>query len=111
MNNGILIDTKFCTGCHACEVACKQEKNLPDGVWGIKILELGPWQLPNSKKWEYRYLPMLAKSCDLCEERVRGGQLPSCVFHCPASVMTYGPLVELSKQMDELGEMALIQMP
>ena len=102
MNNGILIDTKLCTGCHACEVACKQEKDL---------LELGPWQLPNSKKWEYRYLPMLAKSCDLCEERVRGGQLPSCVFHCPASVMTYGPLDELSKQMDELGEMALIQMP
>ena len=27
-----VIDTKRCSGCHTCAVACKQENNIPDGV-------------------------------------------------------------------------------
>ena len=42
--NGLLIDNEYCTGCHSCEVACKNEKELPLGQWGIKVLELGPWK-------------------------------------------------------------------
>jgi len=41
--NGLLIDYEYCTGCHTCEVACKQELDLPVGKWGIKLLEDGPW--------------------------------------------------------------------
>ena len=28
---GLLIDYEFCVGCHACEIACKQEHNRPRG--------------------------------------------------------------------------------
>lgn len=111
MKNGILIDTKLCTGCHTCELACKNEHDLPEGEFGIKILELGPWKLGGGKQWEFRYLPMLTKSCDLCAQRVEQGLRPNCVFHCPASVMEYGPVDQLSRRMDDLGEMALIQLP
>ena len=33
---GLLIDYEFCTGCRACELACKQEHNRPDGERGIR---------------------------------------------------------------------------
>ena len=38
--NGLLIDYEYCTGCHTCEVACKQEHNYPVGKWGIKVNEI-----------------------------------------------------------------------
>ncbi|RLF04803.1 MAG: oxidoreductase, partial [Thermoprotei archaeon] len=31
---GLLIDYEYCTGCHTCEVACKQEHNLQPDQWG-----------------------------------------------------------------------------
>ena len=33
----ILTNTEYCTGCHACEVACKHELGLAEGEWGIKL--------------------------------------------------------------------------
>ena len=36
---GILVNTEFCTGCHACEVACKKHLDLPVGQFGIKLLQ------------------------------------------------------------------------
>jgi len=39
--NGLLIDTEYCTGCHSCEVACKNEHHIPRGQWGIKLTEVG----------------------------------------------------------------------
>ena len=39
---GLLVDYEFCSGCHSCEVACKRYLELPQGQWGIKILQDGP---------------------------------------------------------------------
>ena len=41
--NGILIDYEYCSNCHTCEVICKMEQNIPEGKWGIKVYEVGPW--------------------------------------------------------------------
>ena len=49
MANALLIDYEYCTGCHACEVSCKKEKDLARGQWGIKILTDGPRELPDDK--------------------------------------------------------------
>lgn len=108
---GLLIDNQYCTGCHACEIACKNQNNLPVGQFGIKVLELGPWQLEDNIHWEYRYIPVPTSYCNLCEHRVADGDLPSCVFHCPANVMEYGPVEELAKSMVEKGKMASILIP
>lgn len=107
----ILADNFYCTGCHACELACKNEKELPSGQWGIKVLELGPWKREDDIHWEYRYVPVLTASCDLCAARVRESGQPSCVFHCPASALEYGTLEDLSKSMAEKGKMAMILLP
>ncbi|MEC4272662.1 4Fe-4S dicluster domain-containing protein [Adlercreutzia sp. R25] len=95
---GLLIDYEFCTGCHACEVACKVEKGLAEGEFGIKLTEIGPWKLDGSKKWEWDFVPMPTQRCDLCHDRTEAGKVPACVHHCQSLVMEYGPVEELAKK-------------
>jgi Fe-S-cluster-containing dehydrogenase component len=33
----LVVNTEDCVGCHACEIACKQEHNLPVGPRWIKV--------------------------------------------------------------------------
>ena len=37
---GLMIDYEYCTGCHSCEVACKQEHGYPVGKGGIHLNEI-----------------------------------------------------------------------
>lgn len=98
MTKGLFIDYAWCTGCHSCEMACKAEKNLPKGQWGIKLQQNGPWQLTEDK-WDYTFLPVPTELCDLCAERVEEGRLPSCVHHCQALCMEYGEVEDLAKKL------------
>ena len=93
-NYGLFINYEYCTGCHSCEVACKKYLGLPKGQFGIHVLQDGPRQDVNGK-WEYTYLPYPTHLCDLCAERVEEGRLPTCVHHCQAGVMEFGPYDEL----------------
>ncbi len=38
----LVIDLDRCIGCFACEVACKNENNVPLGVYYNKVLSIGP---------------------------------------------------------------------
>ena len=96
---GLLIDYEFCTGCHTCEIACKQEHSLPEGQWGIKIIQSGPMQYAPDK-WTFDYIPVPTDLCDLCRDRVKGGLQPACVKHCQSGVMKYGTTKELSEYME-----------
>lgn len=108
--NGLLIDYEYCTGCHSCEVACKKERNLPIGKWGIKIAEIGPWEVAPDK-WEYSFVPIPTELCDLCGERTAKGKAPACVHHCQAKVMEYGPVEELAEKMVAKGKKMVLFVP
>lgn len=108
---GLMIDNEYCTGCHSCEIACKNEHDLPTGQFGIKVLKLGPWEMMDGRHWEYRYIPVPTQYCNLCAHRTEKGDLPSCVFHCPASAMEYGTVEELSSLLEKKGKMASIFIP
>jgi Fe-S-cluster-containing dehydrogenase component len=95
----LLIDWKYCTGCHACEVACKKELDLAFGQYGIHVLQDGPRQLPDGA-WEYHYIPVKTSLCDLCERRVAEHKGPSCVHHCPARIISFGELEDLAKMLE-----------
>lgn len=110
MKNGLLINYKYCSGCHSCEMACKNEHDIPLGKWGIKLSEDGPWKLPNGE-WHWDYIPHPTELCDLCAERTAQGKLPNCVQTCQAKVMEYGTLEELSKRADGIGEKVVIFVP
>ena len=92
---GLMIDYEYCSGCHACEVACKKEHDMPKGDFGIRVLQSGPHQTSDGK-WEFNYLPIPTHLCDLCADRIKMGKLPTCVHHCQAGVMVYGPVEELT---------------
>lgn len=84
MAMGLLVDYKWCTGCHSCELACQVQNNLPAGQYGIKLCQMGPWEYA-PKKWQYTYLPALTDQCNLCAVRQAEGKLPACVQHCQAN--------------------------
>lgn len=95
--NGLLIDYDFCTGCLSCEVACQQEHGYPAGKVGIKVTEYIFEKA--AEKLSIYYLPFPTDLCNLCAERTSNGEEPSCVKHCQANCMTYGPLEEMAQQM------------
>lgn len=108
--NGLLINYEYCTGCHSCELACRNEKGLPLDKWGIKVSQTGPFESePNV--WEWSYVPVPTVMCDLCESRVQAGEKPACVHHCLAFCMNYGSIEELSTEMEKLGRKTVLFVP
>ena len=108
---GILINYEFCTGCHSCEVACKKHLELPAGEFGIKLSETGPFEYAGktgADHWEWTYLPVMTKACDMCEDRTAKGKLPMCVQHCQAWCMYYGEVEELAAKIDGETRWALL---
>jgi anaerobic dimethyl sulfoxide reductase subunit B (iron-sulfur subunit) len=75
------------------------ENKLPEGEWGIKLAQIGPWQVGNSNKWQYDYIPCPTVQCNLCAQRTAKGKLPICVHNCQSACMKYGDVEELAKSM------------
>ena len=96
-NYGMLIDYKYCTGCHACELSCRNEKGLSDSEWGIKVCELGPVKLNGAWMWDY--VPVPSDICDCCIDRVEKGALPPCQLHCLGACLEILPMEEILKRM------------
>lgn len=61
---GFVFHGERCTGCGACIIACKEEKNLPDGVWLRTRKE-------NPHDWVF-----LTQLCNHCDK-------PACMAICP----------------------------
>ena len=98
--HGLLIDYEYCTGCQSCEVACKEEHGYPVGTWGIRVQTDGPWDMGDGT-FNYNCLPFPTDLCDLCAARTAVGREPTCVHHCLANVMYYGPVEELARKLGE----------
>ncbi|MCL5736455.1 MAG: oxidoreductase [Actinobacteria bacterium] len=96
---GLLIHYEYCTGCHACEVACKQEHGYPAGAWGIMLQDCTRQSLD---KVQVDFLPFPTDLCDLCARRTAAGEKPACVKHCMAGCMTYGELEDLLPLMESM---------
>ncbi len=106
----LLIDYGWCSGCHSCELACRNELGLTVGEWGIKILEDGPRKTKEGD-WQWSYIPLPTSYCNGCEHRVAEGLMPACVQTCQGKVMYYGTPAEMAAKMEEIGEKAVIFLP
>ena len=98
MQHAMIIDYKYCTGCESCVVSCAKEKGLGAEEWGMKVEQIGPNKIGG--KWEWDYVPVPSRACDLCAERVGKGKKPLCVKHCQSLVMEYGSVTELVANAD-----------
>ncbi len=102
---GLLISYGWCSGCQSCEIACKEEHGLPVGKWGIRVLEDGPWSKTGAENmgsdFNWNHIPTPTDLCDLCEARVAEGKDPTCVHHCLANCMEFGPVDELARKLGD----------
>jgi anaerobic dimethyl sulfoxide reductase subunit B (iron-sulfur subunit) len=99
----LLIDYQWCSGCQSCELACRNEHEWNLSSYGIKVLEMGPYDMPDKGGMvEWNYVPATTSLCDLCSCRVDRGELPACELHCLAGAITSGTLATLSARAAEL---------
>ena len=83
------------------------------GVRAVKLTETGPWEYAGEPKgegrWEWTWLPVLAKACDLCADRTEKGKMPMCVQHCQAWCLYHGEVGEArARKMDGKTRWALM---
>lgn len=102
---GLLINYEYCTGCHTCEVACKQEHDYPAGLWGIMVKDCT--RETEGGKVQVDFLPFPTDLCDLCVRRTADGEKPACVKHCMTACMSYGTVEELAEAMETMPRSAL----
>ncbi len=95
---GILVDYTWCSGCKSCEIACQMEHGLPPTRSGVKVFEVGPWQIEGDT-WQHDYTPIFTDECTQCTHRLAKGKTPSCVQHCQASILEFGTLTELTGKL------------
>ncbi len=105
----MIIDYKYCTGCHACEVTCQNEHNFNENEWGIKLTEHGPTKFESG--WVWNYVPVPSKLCDLCVEKTSDGSPVPCVLHCLGQCMQVVPVKELADILPALGEEVAVFIP
>lgn len=101
---GLLIHYDYCTGCHTCEVACKQEHGYPAGRWGIMVKDC---TRESADKVEVDFLPFPTDLCDLCVARTQAGEKPACVKHCMSACISHGDVSELARAMEEMPKSVL----
>lgn len=82
---GLVVNIDLCMGCFACEVACKQEHNLPEGKNGIKVVTFGPCEVKGELAMDF--IPFATDECDLCAGRAAAGERPFCVQVCPTQAL------------------------
>lgn len=108
--NALYLNYEYCSGCHSCELACRNELELPLDEWGIKVIEDGPRQFEDGT-WHWNYYAIPSAKCDMCEERVLEGLEPACVQHCQAKVLKFGTVEECAKMLAAGGGKGLVIQP
>jgi len=80
--NVILVDLDRCTGCHACEIACKTEN---EGKQYVDVAQWGPDILGGEMRTYY--IPFMSGPSDDCRERLASGLDAPCMTVCPTRAL------------------------
>ncbi len=113
---GIFVDLEYCIGCQACEVACKQENDIPVGVKWINVVKVGPRMVGDRLRMDF--VPMRCKHCakapciDSCPEKAISRRSDgivlidpeqcigcmACLEACPFAVIQMNPKTEVAEK-------------
>ncbi len=86
MSYAFTFDASACSGCKACQVACKDKNNLPEGVFWRRVIEVsgGEWQ-HKGPAWENSVFAYnLSLACNHCVH-------PKCAGVCPTNAFSIRP--------------------
>lgn len=80
---GFFFDQSLCTGCKACQVACKDKHDLPVGITWRRVVEYtgGSWQTSGNTFTPNVFTYYTSVSCNHCEN-------PVCMEVCPTTAMS-----------------------
>ena len=118
MEYALMVNTEDCVGCNACEVACKQEHNLPVGPRWIRVFPDSPREIEG--RLQLRYVvtncmhcshPLCRDACpvDAITKREDGIVLidkelctgcKDCIEACPLGVMQFNEAEGLAEKCD-----------
>jgi anaerobic dimethyl sulfoxide reductase subunit B (iron-sulfur subunit) len=78
MSYAFTFDAAFCSGCKACQAACKDKNNLPLGVLWRRVVEVsgGTWQKSGEAWMQTVFAYNLSMACNHCVH-------PKCAGVCP----------------------------
>jgi anaerobic dimethyl sulfoxide reductase subunit B (iron-sulfur subunit) len=83
---GFFVDVAACTGCKACQIACKDKNDLPVGVRWRRVVEVsgGGWQR-RGPAWIHETVSyFVSVACNHCER-------PICAEGCPTGAIVRRP--------------------
>lgn len=82
---GFAVDLSGCTGCKACQLACKDKHRLGPGVLWRRVVEVagGGWERDGSTWRDASWTYYVSVACMHCDR-------PICVEVCPTKAMTKG---------------------
>ncbi|SPT53510.1 DMSO reductase iron-sulfur subunit [Actinomyces bovis] len=80
---GFYFDQSLCTGCKACQVACKDKHDLPVGVTWRRVVEYtgGSWKMDGNTFTPNVFSYYTSVACNHCENAV-------CMEVCPTTAMS-----------------------
>lgn len=80
---GFYFDQTLCTGCKACQIACKDKNDLPVGVSWRRVAEYsgGTWMEKNGTFTPNVFTYYTSIACNHCDD-------PICVTVCPTTAMS-----------------------
>lgn len=83
MTYAFTFDAAFCSGCKACQAACKDKNNLPVGVLWRRVIEVsgGTWQQSGAAWHNTVFAYNLSLACNHCMH-------PKCAGVCPTRAYT-----------------------
>lgn len=93
----VLVDAEDCIGCRYCMAACP---------YGVRVFNWGNAERPvdfDHGMVEPRPVGTVEK-CTFCIHRIKEGQVPSCVWSCPAQARVFGDLDDPGGRLVELIE-------
>ena len=86
MTYAFRFDSSGCSGCKACQAACKDKNNLPAGVFWRRVIEVsgGDWAQENGAWVNTVFVYNLSMACNHCVH-------PKCAGVCPVDAYTVRP--------------------